>query len=139
MLPLMNASTPYVATGTCAAPARGRRFDGRGNGLDSPLNNEWLNEVDGNKLRGVRSHFKDVVIHHTVSYNNILGVHTYELSYYKKLETDDRMTKEFLLRSDKKGEKMQPYFHAHLPLPATQANALQSKKSEYFDVILVFC
>lgn len=133
----MNASTPYVATGSWVAPDWGRSVDWRGNELDSPLNTERLKEIDDEKMSGVRSHLKGVVIRHTESISSIFGIHINELPFYIKTETDDRMTKEFLLQSDKKGEKIQPYFQAHLPLPAKQANASQSQKSQYFDVVLI--
>lgn len=53
------------------------------------------------------------------------------LAFIVKTQTDDRMTKKFLLHKDK--EKVSPpHIQAHLALPDTKADASQSQKSLHF-------
>ena len=49
----------------------------------------------------------------------------------KKTETNDRLTMKLLMHKDKKKE-IPPHIQAHLALPDTKANALQSQKSLHF-------
>ena len=54
------------------------------------------------------------------------------LAFIVKTQTDDRMTKKFLLHKDKKKNGNPPHIQAHLSLPDTKANASQSQKSLHF-------
>lgn len=54
------------------------------------------------------------------------------LAFIVKTETDDKMTKEFLLHKDKKEKRKPPHIQAHLSLPDTKANASQYQKSLHF-------
>ena len=52
------------------------------------------------------------------------------VSVHCKDKTDDRMTKEFLLHKDKKGNENPPHIQAHLAIP-THANTLQPKELSF--------
>ena len=54
------------------------------------------------------------------------------LAFIVKRQTDDRITKEFLLHRVKKEIGNPPHIQAHLSLPDTKANASQSQKSLHF-------
>ena len=69
----MRTRTPYVATGTWAAPERGR-------GLHIWANDrEWM-EVDGELMDVVKGNLKGVDISPNWVYNNTFGVHINKLS-----------------------------------------------------------
>ena len=83
----MSTSTSYMATGTCAAPERGR-------GLQGWATNMQKGEVDGVIMDVERNCLKGVVIRTNWVHNNIFGVHINELCTSEKKTTTQQIDNE---------------------------------------------